>query len=498
MPNLSLRLSVVFFFLLACLSGAAQQASPQGGNTPDKNHQRIGANGSDGSNAGPCINRKLTRYRASANSTGETVEGGVCVEASPVNRLRNVIYISTTVTQTAGPSPTTIFPSSGEKSLPSGLAPTTLSDLEGRIAGAENLLRQRQDDNRIAAGNLDGILARLKEFVVHSDERVLGGDFASLVNEIKTRKTQIDQALSGGTTWQAADDILRSVHVLQGNLSSLPGTHPELLSEPANQNKFNALKTRLDDLESKALLQASGSDQAKAIGVKIGLLQYWSGVLGTFLDPDGSVPKDPASKFVVHQDVPCPTLFNVNKETAVKLTVGDRLPFFDGQQMSTQTRDAFVTVKCASPFSLSAGVAFSLIEQREFAIQQSPTSPGSSTTVNKFGYSSRSSVNPVPLAMAHMRIYEWGNHRCALHATFGVGANVQGTNGGGSSAAYLPGVSFSLFRTMYLTSGVVVTKQANLAGGFAVGDQVPANVTSPPIQTSYKAGAGFAITFTKP
>jgi len=56
----------------------------------------------------------------------------------------------------------------------------------------------------------------------------------------------------------------------------------------------------------------------------------------------------------------------------------------------------------------------------------------------------------------------------------------------------------SLFRTMYITSGVHIGKQASLAGGFRVGDQVPSGITSPPIQTSYKAGLGLAITFTKP
>src|SRR5205823_15028583 len=90
----------ILSFLL-CLSVAAQQP--------------------DHSNAGPCTNSKLPRYQVSANSSGETVEGGVCVEVSPVNRLRNFTFISTTVSQTAGPSPTTIFPSSGNQPISSGV-----------------------------------------------------------------------------------------------------------------------------------------------------------------------------------------------------------------------------------------------------------------------------------------------------------------------------------------------------------------------------------------
>ena len=151
----------------------------------------------------------------------------------------------------------------------------------------------------------------------------------------------------------------------------------------------------------------------------------------------------------------------------------------------------------SSPFSVSAGVAFSLIEQRELAIQPTPPSPESSRPMNKLGYSSQSTVNPAPMAMERMRLYEWDKHRSALHASFGVGVNVQGTNGGGSSAECLPGVRLSLFRTMHLTAGVSIAKQASLTG-FDIGAEVPTTVTSPPIKTSYKAGAGFAVTFTSP
>ena len=453
------------------------------------------------SNGGPCTNPKLSPHTASPNGAGETVEGSICIQVGPVNRLRDFIFISTSTTQTAGPPPGSIFPPSGIKSPAGGTGSSSLDDLSGRVRRAQTDLRERQDTNRIAAANLDDLIARLREFITHSDEAVGEGHFDSLVNEIKNRKAEIDQALQN-PKWKAADDIVKSVHSVQNDWTNLPIDHADVFSDAATKaertSTYNALKAQLDDLESRALQQASGSDQAKAIGKDLGLLRYWSDVLGKFLEPDGSVPLDPASKFVVHEDVSCGALFNVNKQTTIKLTVGDRLPFFDGQQMSTQTHDALVTVNCASPFSLSTGVAFSFIEQREFAIVQTPISPGSTTTVNKFGFASRSVVHPLPLVMAHLRLYEWDERRYALHATFGVAANIQGTNAGGSNAEYLPGLTLSLFRTMYLTAGVHIGKQASLAGGFQVGDPVPPGITSPPIQTSYKAGAGFAVTFTKP
>jgi hypothetical protein len=454
------------------------------------------------SNAGPCSSGKLARYTESPNSTGETVEGPACVEASPVNTLRNFVYITTASTQTAGPSPGSIFAASGDKSLGAGAGPTSLDDLAGRVRRAQTELRLRLDSNRMAAAQLDDLIARLREFIAHSDESVGGGHFDTLVKQIKTFKDEIDPAVKNGSGWRAADDLVRLVHAVQSDWANLPVDHADVFADAATKadrtNTYNALKLQLDDLETKSLQQASGGDQAKVIGKNLGLLSYWSNVFGGFLEPDGSLPADPASKFIVHQDVSCRALFNTNKSTTVKLTIGDRLPLFDGQPMSTQTHDAFATVNCTSPFSLSAGVAFSSIEQREFAIIPSATSPGATTTVNKFGFSAKSAVHPLPLAMAHMRFYESDSHRIAVHASFGVAANVQGTNSGGSSADYFPGLTFSLFRTMYLTAGVHIGKQASLAGGFNVGDVVPSSITTPPLQTSYKVGAGFAITFTKP
>ncbi len=411
------------------------------------------------SSAGPCTNPKLPRYQISSNSSGETVEGSACVETTS-NTLRNSIYITTAITQTAGPSPASIFPGAGDKSVGGGGGSATLAVLEGRVRTAQNELRLRLDDNRAAAAHLDDIIARLREFILHSDEGVAGGRFDILAGQIKTHEDELDQVTANGSGWKATDDIVRMVHAAQNDWANFAVDHADVLSDPdpakkaENTNKYNALKAQLDDLETKAL--------------------------------------------VVHQDVPCRTVFNMSRSTAVKLTVGDRLPFFDGQQMSSQTHDAFVTVTCTSPFSLSAGVAFSSIEQREFAIVQSAPAAGSTTLVNKFGYSSKSAFHPLPLAMAHMRFYESKSHRYAVHATFGIAANIQGTNAGGSNAEYLPGLSFSLFRTMYLTAGAHIGKQASLAGGFNVGDVVPTGITSPPLQTSYKVGAGFAVTFTKP
>ena len=123
---------------------------------------------------------------------------------------------------------------------------------------------------------------------------------------------------------------------------------------------------------------------------------------------------------------------------------------------------------------------------------------GGTTSVNRFGITSDSNVNPYPIAMAHARLRDWDSNRYALHFSFGIGASVRGQDSGGSSPEFLTGLSLSFLRTIYLTGGLDVGKQSQLIGGFKVGDMVPSDVTSPPVSSSYKPGFGFAITFTKP
>jgi hypothetical protein len=241
-------------------------------------------------------------------------------------------------------------------------------------------------------------------------------------------------------------------------------------------------------VEKVLLEMASDSEKAREMAKRMGLLAYWQSVI-TSLNPHS---------FLLQTEVQCGVLFNKNKQTAVKLVLTDRITLFDFQTPQPQTKDAFVTVECGSPFSISAGVGFSTILDREFALVKSAPPAGQTESVIRFGESTHSRIHPLPLAMVHARFREWADHRYAAHAAFGVAANIKGQNSGGSNAEYLAGLSFSFFRTLYLTGGLHIGQSAELGGGFKVGDPVPTDVTEAPIQKSYKAGFGFAVTFTKP
>jgi hypothetical protein len=117
--------------------------------------------------------------------------------------------------------------------------------------------------------------------------------------------------------------------------------------------------------------------------------------------------------------------------------------------------------------------------------------------VNKFGVTDNSTFHPLPLAMIHARLCEF-NETIALHGSFGMAGNFQSQGAGGSSAEFLLGPSLSLFRTMLLTPGLHIGTKTTIGAGFSVGDTVPSDITTVPLQKSYTAGFGFAITFTKP
>jgi hypothetical protein len=190
----------------------------------------------------------------------------------------------------------------------------------------------------------------------------------------------------------------------------------------------------------------------------------------------------------------CDYAFASTKQTAVKLTAVDELP---DKSAAAPSDVLSVTIECASPFTVSAGVEFSTVPYNQFAIQPVATPSGSTATTNQFVYTTHSNFHPLPIAMVSARLCE-PNEKISIHASFGLSGNFNSDSNGGSSAEFLFGPSIALFRTMFITPGLHIGRQASLADGFNVGNPAPPNVTTAPVQTSYKPGFGLAITFTKP
>jgi hypothetical protein len=201
---------------------------------------------------------------------------------------------------------------------------------------------------------------------------------------------------------------------------------------------------------------------------------------------------------------PCVFAFAGTKAIKVELIQTDRLPLAvtvmgsNRDSSSAKTVPAtpkaisLITVECTSPFVMSAGVAFSSITERDFVIQKD------SDGQNRFATDAHSNFHPLPLAMVNMRYKEF-NRFWALYGSFGVAANIKGQSAGGSDPEYLfTPLTFGFFRTAFISPALHIGRDVRLGSNFHEGDIVPASITTPPLQKSYKMGFGIAITFTKP
>jgi hypothetical protein len=298
------------------------------------------------------------------------------------------------------------------------------------------------------------------------------------------------------------DSVTGACPQTPGNVA--PGSILDMLQQDRSDATFYSAHSQdIDDALNLANLYRCGSPRQTALPGNVAILKFWDERfqeigLSTTL-PDASLTQLSLDGFfVVSTYLQCGNIFNQSSSTTASLTTYDETATLSGNLAtpSAQQDKTFFTLTCASPFAVSGGVEFSTIPSNEFAIVKS--SGTGSTSTNKFGYSSQSSFHPLPVAIAHVRIWESQNQKYAFHFSAGASGNIQGQNSGGSSAEFITGGSLSFFRTMFVTAGLHIGTKTSLAGGFKIGDPVPSDITTVPVTKSYTTGFGLAITFTKP
>jgi hypothetical protein len=449
----------------------------------------------------------------SINNSGQVVEGPVCAQIV-INVLRYGADFGKTVSYTAGANLGSIFPSSFSPGGAPQRAEAESLDQRFNTDSANIRILQGQlplvvGTNRKTAADTDNYLTSLRTLIVQTDDVLRTGGARAVITLVKDPVTQkqMDNVIANALNWKTTDEMVTKLLKLQADLSALPVEFPNntgtITGDPCSDDnrkhlgwadwskcrdaQFKAAQSMAVAALAEANQWASDGDKAIQFAKKMGIVQYWRNtILGLTED-----------SFTLQSEVPCGVLFNKNEQTILKLILVDRTSVFDGQPVQSQTKDGLLTVTCSSPFTVTAGAAFSTIQNQEFAIVKSAPTSGQ-TSVNTFGVTSDSRVNPYPIAIAHARLREWAGNRYALHYSFGVGASIKGDSSGGSNPEFLTGLSISFLRTIFVTGGLDVGKQSKLIGGFKVGDTVPTDVTSPPVSSSYTAGFGFAITFTKP
>jgi hypothetical protein len=429
-------------------------------------------------------------------NSGRSREGPVCVQVR-YNRLRFNMAINFQTTYSKGPDAGTV--------LLTGAAPTQqpggpADELTGKI---RPFLIQLVQNAQIVA---DGV-KKLTDLVTFLDANIgpgkafpedgFRGKYESLEPALQLSSTLPLQALPTDLTFGTCPTTPPSTPAPGSVLAKLQGYQ-------ADPGFYSANKDLVDQTLALANLFRCGGVGETELTKNIAILKFWDERLRELgLQNNMSHAQlqqvSVADFFLDSTQLNCPNIFNQSSSTAASMTVLDESPTLSGNftTPSPHQNQNFFTLTCASPFAVSAGIEFSTIPSREFAIIKS-AGGANNTSINKFGLTSDSAVHPLPVALAHVRLWESMDHRFALHASAGASGNIQGQNSGGSSAEFLTGASLSFFRTMFLTAGLHIGTESSLAGGFKVGEIVPSDISSVQVSKSYTKGVGIAITFTKP
>ncbi len=483
------------------------------------------------------------------SAKGKSIEGPVCIEVD-YDPLQYRVSFSSLETRTAGPDPSSVLlgaSKSGakphEKAVPE--EEKTLSKTFAQLA--DNYYKyltvsaEREPTDYATAmaaqaktiADIKALLNRLTGLSLKDQATQVASTYQATIS------TDIQDAVNGTTNFLPADQppktgsagsLQQQLHALSDSLDRLSYGYPvgdtlpdktiinctddtvtsdgkvvkvgwrDWYADSNCKQLFDTLKKAVGDAISATQPYATYTDNVNALRAKAAIVEYWNRLFQAVGAVPGSVAVDFQKSGIARDEEPCGNIFNQNASRAISLVTVDESPTLDGNIPAVKTQDAFLTITCASPVALSAGVAFSSIEQKEFAIIKSAGSTPGGPSVAKFGTLSDSALHPMPAAFVHGRLVESAGHKVGLHATLGISGNIQGQDSGGSSPEFLAGVSLALWRTIYLSGGLYIGSKAELAGGFHEGDLVPSDISTiqGQVKRSRKLGIGFAFSFGKP
>lgn len=529
-----LKRLLVIFVSIWCVSGVLAQPADSG-----KGKQKNQGSSSTGLK-GPCSSnspkqRFYVDFGGSVSDTGRVYEGPLCVEVF-FNPIQSYVGLQSTTSLVAGPD------------VGKGLGiPSSGGALEGPgpVTKPTNLpaaVQQLYDSAKTLTTNLNAVQAAYAASSLNEDQAISDISLLRKTTQFQSGSEAVKGVKDG---YSALEDHLRSALTvafvptdqanttreillstaqgLEDQLGRLPLDYPNgaetnfsCLPPPApagqvswgawftkcKDDVYTPLKTILDANLQLAKSFTGESDNATALKKKLGTVQYWNALfstlgLNTTLLKSQIEQLDISPGFFAHREFRCGVLFNQTANTAVNIVAADLGPTLAGNDPTIKAQGAFGTVSCGTPFTVSAGIGFNTIEQKQFAIIKS--SDGKGGTMNIFGTTSDSKISPVVLALGHVRLAESNNHKFAFYGSLGVGGSLQNLTNA-SPVTFLPGVSVSFWRTMFVTVGPSIGNQTSLAGGFKEGDTVPSTITAIDGQTktSHTVGFGVAISFTKP
>ncbi|MCU1253677.1 MAG: hypothetical protein JWQ49_6706 [Edaphobacter sp.] len=414
--------------------------------------------------------------------TGESLEGPVCVEVY-YNALRNDVFLTDTVTSSAGPDPTTALKAPQPAGGAAPAAADSATQVQAELTAFEGTLRIFASQHDAITLKLVKSLAALSNLVDLSNGIFGqgGAPGATRVLSLITTPT-ITTALQDGesTTWEPSDSLNTTLLNLKDRARALQASSPNA----ADAAILKLVQTNItSDLTTVAPYMIGGDKTNNFLSQKK-IFGWW----------DQRIKGLTPASFTAEVYVECRISTNISKSNAIKVSGVDNFPRFAGQPATALTiGGAVATVTCTTPIAISVGVDISFLKSPAYGLV-----PSGATGSNQFGITDNGGTNPMPIAMVHWMFFDFARHKVGFYGSFGTAAHVQSAAAGGSAVEFLSGLSFGFFRTVFVSPGWQLGKVSQINGGYKIGDPVPTGVTTAPVTSSYNSGFGLAFTFTKP
>ena len=431
-------------------------------------------------------------------TSGDIIRGPATIELKNLNGLRYDIRVGQTSSFTAGPD--LAFPLIPAISSPMA-APSEGASIENVVAGkfpgimsAYGTVRDRWTNGQgIAISNaiqkVNDASDSLTGLILASDSILQQSGGLGLIAQINPVETAVTEALM--VAWPVNQIEVEAV------ASSLDQIELQLLAlraeadweswymDAENKLSYDSWFASIREFQTSVRSFGQGSERETNFRTAQAKLRPWNPILQNLSTGEGA--------FTHSVRVGCGFAFAQTKSTKVEIIKRDR-----SMEDASESREEIVTVECTTPLSISGGIGFSSINEKDIAFVQSKKettdADGQTTTtaVNQFGVENQSDVRTVPLLLLNTRIIEKGGF--GLHASAGTAVDIK-TGEAGTDIEFVFGPSVSLWRSLFLTLGWHRGRAAELAGGFEIGQEVPSSVSAPPLQKSWQDGFVFAFTY---
>lgn len=440
---------------------------------------------------------------------GEEFTGPVDMRLINLNRLRYEITVGSEITISDGPdlSPggfIPVFPKTpkvepSEKSdseavefmaTPCSDTPCEIGKIRDGLSAAAAAVRDLVNSAESSQRTLSSALDRVTQLAQQSNAILSMPEGATLLaaraSSLQQDGGEVAQALSAN--WPKAariDGARRTIDDLMQRLATLPEDQSDFQTwksqSASHAEEFSTLKKRGDEI-SKALKSLEGtSDQRKAFDDSRRKLTGWDTVLATTSD---------AASYEQVVSTSCEQPFFKNKSVTYTVQLRDRL---ESDPKKAVSKQGLATVECRAAGSITGGVGFSRIPERDYAFVSSTDGSGNLTSVIGLEDDSETTVSPVFLLNVRLANFD-SRGAYAFHFGAGTALDVDHQDSG-VRLGYILAPSFSFKNTVFVTLGAKISRINRLAGGFQIGDAVPMDLTEPPVTRDWDADYFFGVTF---